>query len=277
LIELLADTVEIEAVNGSLRVTDASNNLGGLVEFEANHIHVASDEILTKLRADPFYEGHITDLNTPLAVSRPEGVLSALFLDVNPGQTLYVQNTGTRALPAGFVTGIDGELDFDDSADEGPVEVVINGQVVTSEGTLTGKAAFDAIVAGNDGAPFELTEASQLNGCLFLGGTCSQTQAVDPVAAISSEITVVTNATLDDSPSAPAADDSDEGDDGSSDDKDEDSDSDTGASPIAVPQPLINTRQLNPNINVVEPVAGAGNPALLGSAVDEDTAQGETP
>ena len=78
------------------------------------------------------------------------------------------------------------------------------------------------------------------------------------------------------SPSAPAADDADEGDDGSSDDND-DSDGDSGAAPIAPPAPLINTRQLNPNVNVVEPVAGAGNPALLGSAVDEGITQGETP
>ena len=63
------------------------------------------------------------------------------------------------------------------------------------------------------------------------------------------------------------------GDDGSS---DEDDGGDSGSAPIAPPAPLINTRQLNPNVDVVEPVAGAGNPAPLGSAVNEGITQGET-
>ena len=88
---------------------------------------------------------------------------------------------------------------------------------------------------------------------------------------------MVTNAVLDESPVAPTADDSDEGDDGSSDKDDEDSSSDEGSSPIAPPTPLISTRALDGDVNVVEPVSGAGNPALFGSAVDETTVQGEKP
>ena len=90
-----------------------------------------------------------------------------------------------------------------------------------------------------------------------------------------SEITVITGANLDDSPTAPAADDADEGEDGSSEDQEEEADNDEGSAPIAPPQPLINTRPLNPDIDVVEPVSGAGNPALFGSAVNEATVQGD--
>ncbi len=278
-IDLLSGTVEIEAVNGSLKVTDGTNNLGGLVYIEADRIHVASDAILTKLRADPLYAGHITDLNTAPAVARPDGVLNALGLELYPTQTLYVQNTGTGSKPAGFLTVFDKtEVVAPHQPPTGGVEVVINGQFQTSTGTLTGRAASDLVQANaktETDAFAGFSSTSQLNGCLFLGGACAGALAADPVASISSEITVVTGAALDDSPTAPTADDADEGEDGSSEDKDEDDDGDPGASPIAPPTPLINTRQLNPNVNVVEPVSGAGNPALLGSAVNEDTAQGD--
>jgi filamentous hemagglutinin family protein len=278
-IDLLAGTVELEAANGSLKVSDGQDNLGGLVYIEANNIHVASDAILTKLRADPLYQGHITDLNTPLAVARPDGVLNALGLELNPGQTLFVQNTGTAAVPAGFLTTLDNsEINAPETPPAGGVEVVINGQFRTDTGTVTGRAAFDLVQTGAAEEPDAFagfSESSQLNGCLFVGGTCAQTQTTDPVASISSEISVVTSATLDDSPDAPAADDADEGGDGAG--EDEDDGGDSGAAPISPPAPLINTRPLNPDANVVEPVAGAGNPALLGSAVDEGIKQGETP
>jgi filamentous hemagglutinin family protein len=277
-IDLLADSVEIEAIHGSLKVSDGSNNLGGLVYIDAAHIHVASDQILAKLRADPLYAGHVTDLNTPLPVARPDGVLNALGLELYPGQTLYVQNTGTAATPAGFLTTIDNTDVFaPEEPPVGGVEVVINGQFKTETGTVTGRAAFDMVKADAETEPEPFagfSDASQLNGCTFLGATCTQTSTSDPVAAVSSEITMVTSATLDDSPDAPAANDADEGDDGSGDDDDS---GNSGAAPITPPAPLINTRQLNPNIEVVEPVAGAGNPALLGSAVDEGITEGETP
>jgi len=62
----------------------------------------------------------------------------------------------------------------------------------------------------------------------------------------------------------------------SAEDEDE-AEADEASSPIAPPAPLINTRPLNPAVSVVEPVAGSGNPALIGSAVNEATAQGDTP
>ena len=63
--------------------------------------------------------------------------------------------------------------------------------------------------------------------------------------------------------------------DGSSDDKEDREETDAAASPIAPPAPLIDTRQLSPNANVEQPVAGAGNPALLGSPVTKESPKGE--
>ncbi|QGN53475.1 hypothetical protein [Novosphingobium sp. Gsoil 351] len=280
-IDLLSGTVEIETVSGSLKVDSGSpGSLGGLVFIDADNIHVASAPILTKLRADPLYAGHIDELNAPAATQRPDGVLNALGFEISIGKTFYVQNTGTRAVPAGFLTTFDNTDVFASTPPPtGGVEIVINGQFQTSTGTVTGKAAFDQIIADPtpDSEQFAgFSSNSQINGCVFLSGICTVTQS-DPVAALSSEITVVTNATLDESPVAPAADDADEGEDVSSDKDDEDSKSDEGSSPIAPPTPLISTRALDGEVNVVEPVSGAGNPALFGSAVDEATVQGEKP
>ena len=286
-IDLLSGTVEIEAERGSLKVSaggsdsgsSSSSNLGGFIFVEADHIHVASEAILTKLRADPLYMGHIDELNAPATVQRPDGVLNALGFEINVGETFYVQNTGSRVVPAGFVTTFDNTDVFASGDRTGGVEIVINGQFQTSTGTVTGKAAFDQVAAdptADSEQFFGFSSTSQLNGCVFLSGVCAIGQS-DPVAALSSEIKLVTNATLDESPVAPAADDSDEGDDASGDKDEDDNTSDEGSSPISPPTPLISTRALDGDVNVVEPVSGAGNPALFGSAVNETTVQGGKP
>ncbi|MCA1661114.1 MAG: DVUA0089 family protein, partial [Novosphingobium sp.] len=159
------------------------------------------------------------------------------------------------------------------STTSGPLNVIGFGRQQTATGTITGNAFFSGINFGTTGEnPIMFTELSQFNTCLVIGGCGSSLPAMDPVAALSSEITIITGATLDDSPTAPAADDTDEGEDGSSEDEDDESDNDEASSPIAPPTPLINTRPLNADVNVVEPVSGAGNPALFGSPVDETTA-----
>lgn len=273
---LLSGTVEIEAVHGSVKLANDSGGLGGLVFIEADHVHVASSEILTKLRADPLYAGHITDINTPLAVARPDGVLNALGIEVFPGRTFYVQNTGTVSTPAGFLTTFENsEVAAPDQPPPGGIEVVINGQFQTSTGPVSGRAAF-ALVQG-DTTPDEeqfagFSSTSQLNGCLFLGGVCAT--GADPISAVSSTISVVVTQVLADAPSAPAAASADESEENSADEPESQDESDTGSSPIAPPAPLVNTRPLNPDADVSEPVSGAGNPALLGSAVNEDSAEG---
>ena len=183
-----------------------------------------------------------------------------------------MQNTGTAAVPAGFLSSFEGtEVVAPDQPPTGGVEVVVNGQFRDNGTTTTGRDAYNLVIsdaAGDSTAFAGFSTTSQFNGCLFTGG-CLSSQVSDPIASVASEIVIVTNGALDDSPKAPGADDSDEGDDGSSDQKDDDDAADTSSAPIAPPAPLINTRPLSPNTDVEEPVSGAGNPALLGSAVNE--------
>lgn len=302
-IELLSGTVEIEAANGSLKVnagssdngsSSATSSLGGLIYVEADHIHIASDAILTKLRADPLYTGHVDELNAPAAVQRPDGVFNALGFEINVGETFYIQNTGSRIIPAGFLTTFDNSEVFASGDITGGAEIVISGQFQTSTGTVTGKAAFDQIIAdptADSEQFFGFSENSQLNGCVFLSGVCAfgnSTQMAPPA----SEISVIISPVLATSPPPPAVEEAGPGDssasssdseaaneeaDSSEEEKKDEGDGDEAASPIAPPAPLISTRALDGDVNVVEPVSGAGNPALFGSAVDETTVQGEKP
>lgn len=299
---LLGGTVEVEATRGSVRLADASNRLGGLLYIEADHIHVASDAILTRLRADPLYQGHVADINAPLATARPEGILNALATEVYPGSTFYVQNTGSLIAPAGFLTVFENsEVLAPVVPPPGGVEIVINGQFQTVDGVVLGRDAFALVQADPtpDSEQFAGYSAnSQLNGCQFLGGTCAP--VTDPVAAISSEINLFVTSILPDAPSAPEAARSDEEADedqtvaaeSESDRRRSEQPSDQASdpaaieaaeaegevdgnkSPIAPPAPLVNTRPLSSTTDISSPVSGAGNPALLGTASEEEPPDG---
>lgn len=266
-VSFLADLFELDAGTGSVKITDANGGLSGLISIEATHIHMAESSILTKLEDDPLYVGHIADLNRPTSVSRPDGIFNALALDIFPGSTFYIQNTGTAATPAGFLSGPDTDVTPPTSPPTGGIEVVVNGQFVTDTGTLTGKAAYDALLAAQpDFTGFSTN--SQLNACLFIGG-CQVEE--DPVGGISSEIEMISDNDISDSPVV-----EDEPDEANSEEQSEEekaAEEDVDGSPIAPPAPLIDTRPLNPPATITEPVAGSGNPALIGSVVNEGTAQ----
>ncbi|MFC4295343.1 hypothetical protein ACFO0A_09790 [Novosphingobium tardum] len=259
-LEFYASRFEMNAATGSIAVADGTGGLGGIVLIDAAQIHVASDQILQKLRVDPLYSGHAAELNAPAAVQRPGGVLKALGLELYPVETLYIQNTGTALVPAGFFTTIDNSDITPPATQVGSgVKLVINGQLLTTTGTVTGQPAYQLVI-DNAQSLAGFTGTSQINGCALTTGACTNL-AADPVAAISSEVAIVSQDTLQEEPFSDTAENQDE------------AEADAASSPIAPPAPLIDTRPLNPAIEVVEPVAGAGNPALIGSAVNETTAE----
>ena len=168
-------TFELDAALGSISLTGSGTELGGELGIQAAHIHVAEGEILDQLAEDPQYDGYQDDLNAPASVQRPEGVIRAASMNIDftdPGNgnlnTLYVQNTGSSDTPAGFVIS---DADLGDGGDiEGApqsIDLIINGQIETGEGTLTGIDVRDALVADTDLTPF--TANSTVNGCLLTG------------------------------------------------------------------------------------------------------------
>jgi len=148
----------------------------------------------------------------------------------------------------------------------GSVNLIVNGQLQTEGGTVTGVAARDALVPeGTDIVPF--TANSTINGCP-LTGECIIKPPAPPVSNIvDNQIDLITNNPLGD------------GEFGNEDSIDDNQEGDEGANnPISPPQPLFDSRPLIPSGDVNDPVSGTGNPALLGSDADCDAdEQGQCP
>jgi hypothetical protein len=51
------------------------------------------------------------------------------------------------------------------------------------------------------------------------------------------------------------------------------SETDDGSSPIAPPTSIIDSRALDQDVDVNEPVSGSGNPALIGSSLSEPSTE----
>jgi len=280
---------ELDAATGLLSLEQGPGVLGGQLFLDAAHIHVASGSILDQLAVDPQYDGYRDDLNAPAQVQRPDGVIRAAvmeieFADGGPAtlNTLYVQNTGTSETPAGFVVG-DGVL-FGEGSEvtppPGSIDLVINGQIVTGNGTLTGVAVRDALVASEgDLSPF--TSTSTINGCLFTGDCGGSGPVIPPgstaTPGIQDEVTLINDDVFPEPPF---------GNEDIIDDNDEDTD-EGETSPIVPPEPLFDTSELadaaggteapevgtsmrsTPGLtntgDVDDPVSGSGNPGLMES------------
>lgn len=251
---------ELDAANGSVNLFGQGTTLGGILGLYAPKVWVASGDILAKLEANPLYSGRVTDLNQPAAVQRPEGVIRAASFDIDAGsenlQSLLVQNTGTKALPAGFLV-TDSDLGGSDSASAaGAIDLIINGQIVTQSGTLTGLAVRDLLVTDNGSTQF--VAGSTINGCPLVGTCSAPPPQVDTVKP--TDVQLTGNTGLGDglfgNESDIAGGDSGGGDDVSS--------------PITPPIPLFDSRPLTQTGDVDDPVSGAGNPSLYGSSDQDD-------
>ena len=150
---------------------------------------------------------------------------------------------------------------------------MINGQIVTPTGTLTGVAVRDALVE-DYGSIEEFTSNSTINGCPVSGGSCGTPTTggpLPPEAVVTpTQVAILTSDPLGESVFGNEGDiagDSSEGSEGGEDG--------SASSPIDAPQPLFDTRPLNSDEDVNEPVSGAGNPSLYGISSDEDDAGDE--
>lgn len=288
ILEFTTGRFELDAATGGINLTSASQQaagapLGGVVEINAANIHVAAGSILDKLVADPFYIGRIAELNAPAAVQRPEGVLRALGLDLFPTGTLYIQNTGTTLNPAGFLASFDlVDVTAPSNATPGSIAIVVNGAFQTPTGVVSGFAAHDLVVSDPDADFAAYTSDSQINGCLLSAAVCSvMAEGPDTIGQISGQIEIISNQTLGstptfvEEPTAPSGDGSD--DEAPPAQQDEANEGEQAASsPIAPPPQLIDSRPLEPQTQIEQPVAGSGNPALIGSVVNENSAEGDS-
>lgn len=279
IVEFDTGRFELDAETATLSLTQSGTILGGIVEIHADNIHIASGAILDRLAADPFYAGHVLDLNSPAAIQKREGVLRALGLDFYPTGTLYIQNTGTTLDPAGFFADFD-FTDLTPPANAAPasISVIVNGRWQTAGGIVGGIAARDLVV-NNAGTLAFYTPDSTVNGCAINASACALLAEIEPVPSLSSQIEIITENPLGDTPqfveepSTPAADESEEqaAEEARAAEK---AASEAKGSPIVPPPQIIDSSPLDPQSLVEQPVAGSGNPSLIGSVVNEGSAEG---
>lgn len=266
-VDFTARRFELDAATGSISLEDGSGGLAGILEIEAQRVHVAEGAILDQLVSDPGYAGLADDLATPTATAAPEGVIRAgeIYIYLNQGAqatptySVYVQNTGTAATRAGFVANY-AEIDTPEGTPPGSIDLIVNGQLETEGGTLTGVDVRDALMDDDDPARF--TATSTINGCA-LAGPCvfQQPPPPNPVPDIAAQITLIGAPTRDDQPF---------GNEEAIEDNEEDGGEQGAASPIQPPLPLFNTQPLEQSGETDEPVSGGGNPALIGNGSDDD-------
>ncbi len=257
--EFHADRFELDAATGSISLTSSGGALAGELGLYADQIHVAQGSILDQLAGDPQYAGYQDDLNAPAAVQRPEGVINAsvIWIESDNLQNILIQNTGTAATPAGFLANeIFVNEDFETAGPPGSIDVVVNGQLVTETGTLTGIDVRDALVEGEDLSPF--TDNSTINGCLLSGPCGGEPESpfppgFTPTPGIQQEVVLFKNNLL----PPPKFDNENFIDDNN------EATEDGETSPIEPPQPLFDTSGLGDKGDVDDPVSGSGNPSLM--------------
>ena len=264
---------ELDAAAGSIALSAPGGGLGGELDLFADTIHVADLQTLFKLAANPTYTNYQNDLNKTATVQRPEGVIrvDTLWIESENLSSVLIQNTGSGfqgGTPAGFVVRqafINDDMEV--AGPPGSINLVVNGQVVTEGGTLTGVEARDALVGESaDITPF--TSNSTINGCPLTGACIIAPPPPPPTVDIVDNFIDL----LGDDPLG-------ESEFGNEDDIADNEEGDQGANnPISPPQPLFDSRPLIPSGDVNDPVSGTGNPALLGSDQQcEEEEQGQCP
>jgi len=251
---------EVDAERGLIEIFGTGTTLAGTARFSGTRFHAAQVPILDRLAANPSYSGRVTDLQTPLPVARPAGIVRAADLDFDNAVGVLVQNTGTVDLPAGLLTTARGPIQIEEGTQVGSLEIIANIQLLTTGSPLTGFAVHDTLI--DDSNRRFYASASMINGCLVSVTVCfvpqeEVVQFSEPgqdefFSFLTDEQLAVEEELPDDSVSEEER-------------KKRQALADAGRySPIPPPAPLINTQPLNPPVIIEEPVSGSGNPALLG-------------
>lgn len=257
---------ELNSATGSVSLSGTGGSLAGSLNIYADRVHVADSAILAKLAANPDYSGKAADLNKPAAVQRPDGVLRASDITVWNPVAVLVQNTGTLAVPAGVVASDGDIVAYGSSGSAGigvrglpaPVELIINGAISSGNGLLTGVAVWDAVTKDVDFTPASFTATSSINGCLLSAATCvTPRPPAPPTDSPRPDVSFNSGPNIPDK-LLPSSDD-DDGNGGEGD-----------KSPIATPEKLVDAQALDKDQIIDEPVAGSGNPAMMGGDTGEE-------
>ncbi|MFT3966646.1 MAG: hypothetical protein QM690_12275, partial [Sphingobium sp.] len=256
---------ELDAATGLLEIVGEGSALGGTLYFDAPRIHVATASILDRLAQDSRYDGRAADLNTPLSTPRPDGVLRAANIELGEADAVLVQNTGTADLPAGFLTTGETRLDRETIPALGSVDLIINGQLRTASGLLTGRDVRDFLIDDLNRPYF--TPDSSINGCALSGDCRPVANGIETPAQILQSDNLLATQTPPgfNEPQVPQGGDPEETTEQRR--RRQLVEQEAKRSPIPPPTPLIDTQPLNPGNDLDEPVSGSGNPSLIGGGM----------
>lgn len=250
-------TLQLDAATGLIEMLGQGTQLSGEIVFNVQRFHGAELSILDRLLENPTYAGRANDINTPLAIARPDGVVRAADINTDAVSQLLMQNTGTSELRAGFLVVGSGPIERDVAPPLGSIEFIVNGQIITDTGTLTGPDVFNTLITA-DNRPF-FTPESSINGCLISGTVCQIEEPQPDVTEMDAEFLPsdsITHFTQEPAREEQAVDPEER----------EEAEEEAKRAPIPPPTPIISTQPLAPVIDVDEPVAGAGNPGFISSA-----------
>lgn len=253
--------VEVDATTGSIEITDAGTGLTGTIRLEADALRVAAPTVLARLATDSKYAERSVDLNAPTGTSRPNGIVRAATIDAARASSVLIQNTGTAAAPAGFVTNNNGLL-LNGNVDPGTLDVIISGRFINPD--VTGTVLHDQLLTTQNAASF--TAQSSANNCLFSTIAC-----VAPVPPTPDNVLTFDNLTigaLAQIATAPAVQELASYEETDQERREREQGGEVAKKALIVPPaPLISTRPLNPPTDIEEPISGSGNPGLVGGGL----------
>jgi hypothetical protein len=168
--------IEVVTPAASVRIRDGAGAPGGTLRLVSDNIWVASDAIITLLRADPNYAGRDDDLIDNDGVDAPRGYVEAKGVILTPGGTLYVQNTtaarGTFLSGnefGGITTGPGGLTIVANAPD---TNVYAFGRRLNADGSVTTGDDFFFQSTYEAAAGSNYTPAAAVNTCIIVTGQC---------------------------------------------------------------------------------------------------------
>ena len=170
------DRLEVVTPTASVRVRDGAGAPGGTLSLVSDNIWVASDAIITLLRADPAYVGRDDDLIDNDGVDAPRGYVEANGVTLTANGSLYVQNT--TAARGTFVSGSDfggvttGAGGLTIVAGAANTNVYAFGRRLNADGTFTTGDIYFFQSTYNRNAGANYTPTAALNTCIIVTGKC---------------------------------------------------------------------------------------------------------
>jgi hypothetical protein len=171
-----AQRLEVVTPAASVRVRDGAGAPGGTLSFVSNNIWVASDAIITLLRADPNYAGRDDDLIDNDGVDAPRGYVEANGVTLTANGTAYVQNT--TAARGTFISGNDfggvttGAGGLTIVAGAANTNVYAFGRRLNPDGSFTTGDTYFFQSTYNNNAGANYTPTAAVNTCIIVTGRC---------------------------------------------------------------------------------------------------------